>query len=70
MPLGIPRGAVEVIENLRNSMPRLAWMSEETLIKIALLIFIWARTVLYSYLAYMYTVYMAGSASLSYSPHD
>lgn len=51
MPLGIPRGAVEVIENLRNSMPRLAWMSEETLIKIALLIFIWARTVLYSYLA-------------------
>jgi hypothetical protein len=51
MPLGIPRCAVEVIETLRNSMPRLARMSEEILNRIVLLIFIWARqmarTVLY-----------------------
>jgi len=51
MPLGIPQCAVEVIETPRNNMPRLARMSDETLIRIVLLIFIraihMARTVLY-----------------------
>ena len=56
MRLGTPRSVVEVIETLRNNflrnnMPDLARHVRETLIRIAPVIFIWAReivrTVLY-----------------------